>query len=93
MKIRVAAPDVESARRLGEQIVGVDDAAVVQIDGAWAEVSVRPGAQTDRIVARVLRAVEHWLDESGADSATVYLGDRSHVMSRGNASARQAVVR
>lgn len=90
LKIRVAAPDTESADQLAQRLAGVADAAAVQSEGTWAEVLVRPGVRGDRLIGRVLHTVEEWLDETDVDSATVHLDDHAYVLARDGVSATQA---
>jgi hypothetical protein len=75
MVIRVAAQDVESAKRLVVRLVGLFGGECVSLR-ADGEVQLQPYEESNRALAQTLDAVEHWLEETGIGSADVWVDER-----------------
>jgi hypothetical protein len=81
MVIRVAVRDVESAKRLVVEFVGLFGGECVSL---WAngEVQLQPHEDSNRALAQTLDAVEHWLDETRIGSADVWVDERPYRVDR-----------
>jgi hypothetical protein len=79
MVIRVSVGDATSAFQLMRRLGGIFDRSSVSLDRPKREVRVEAEWES-RAVMGVVEAVESWLEESGADWATLSVGDRSHTM-------------
>jgi hypothetical protein len=79
--IRVAARDVESAKRLVVGLVGLFGGECVSLR-ADGEVQVRPRGESNRALAQTLDAVEQWLEETRSGSADVLVDERPYRVDR-----------
>ena len=81
MVIRVATKDVESAKLLVVDLVGLLDGERVslQADGE-VQLEVRDGA--NGALASTLEAVERWLEQTGTASAEVCVDERSYTVAQ-----------
>ncbi len=76
MVIRVAAQDVESAKRLVVRLVGLFGGECVSLR-ADGEVQLQAHEESNRALAQTLDAVEYWLEETGGiGSADVWVDER-----------------
>jgi hypothetical protein len=85
--IRVAAHDVESAKRLVVRLVSLFGGECVSLR-ADGEVTVQPREESKRALAQILDAVEHWLDETGLGSADVWVDERPYRVDRPRSLSR-----
>jgi hypothetical protein len=81
MVIRVAAQDVESAKRLVVGLVGLFGGECVSLR-ADGEVQLQPHEESNRALAQTLDVVEHWLEETRIGSADVWVDERLHTVDR-----------
>ena len=81
MVIRVAAQDVESAKRLVVRLVGLFGGECVSLR-ADGEVQLQPDEESNRALAQTLDAVEHWLKETRIGSADVWVDERPYRIDR-----------
>jgi hypothetical protein len=81
MVIRVAAQDVESAKRLVVGLVGLFGGECVSLR-ADGEVQLQPYEESNRALAQTLDAVEHWLEETRIGSADVWVDERPYRVDR-----------
>jgi len=79
VEIRVAVSDVTRVHGLMRRLAALFDRSSVSFDGVQKEVRVRSEWES-RGVVQVLSAVESWLQEDGAASARLSVGERSYTM-------------
>ena len=79
VEIRVEATDTMAVHSLLRRLSAVFGRSAVSFDGARSEVRVSSEWQS-RAVVQVVDAVEDWLGESGANSAQLWMGDRSYTV-------------
>jgi hypothetical protein len=79
--IRVAAQDVESAKRLVVSLVGLFGGECVSLR-ADGEIRLQPDEESNRALAQTLDAVEHWLEETRIGSADVWVDERPYRVDR-----------
>jgi hypothetical protein len=79
MVIRVATKDAESAKPLVVDLAWLfgGESVSLQPDG---EVQVRLRGEANGDLVPTLKAVEHWLDETGTASAEVWVGERAYTV-------------
>jgi hypothetical protein len=79
MVIRVATNDVESAKLLVVDLVGLlgGECVSLQADG---EVHLQLRGEVNGALVQTLEAVEHWLEQTGAASADVWVDERSYMV-------------
>jgi hypothetical protein len=82
MEMRIVMGDVGSAGALAEQLTAAFGSGRVSLRGNRPEVGLRIEGDSDRIVLRVLDAVERWLEQGGLGSAEMWLGENSYRVSR-----------
>lgn len=83
MEMRIVLGDAGSANALAEQLTAAFGNGRIAFWGDRPEVGLRIEGDSDRIVLRVLDAVERWLDQVGLGSAELWLGERSYRVARG----------
>jgi hypothetical protein len=81
VEIRVAVEDDMRVPALVHRLAGVFDRSSISFDRSRNEVSVTSEWES-RAVVSVLDAVEAWLSEGGAASATLSIGNRSYTLKR-----------
>ncbi len=74
--LRIDVSGAPGVHGLMRRLVDVFERSAVSFDGLRAEVRVRSEWES-RAVVHVIDAVEAWLDETGIQSAKLWLGDRS----------------
>jgi hypothetical protein len=79
VEIRVEATDTVAVHSLLRRLSAMFGRSAVSFDGARSEVRVCSEWQS-RAVVQVVDAVEDWLGESGANSAQLWMGDRSYTV-------------
>jgi hypothetical protein len=79
VEIRVVVPDAAGVHGLMRRLAVVFDRSSISFDGAQREVCVRSEWES-RGVVRVVDAVEAWLEEDGATSAKLWMGDHSYTV-------------
>lgn len=79
VEIRVVIDDPAHAPGLVRHLATLFGPMAVSFDRSRKEVSVRSEWES-RSVVGVIEAVEAWLAEDGAESATLSIGDRSYTM-------------
>ncbi len=79
MVIRVATHDVESAKLLVVDLVGLlgGECVSLQADG---DVQLELRGEVNGALVQTLEAVEHWLEQSGTASAEVWVDERSYMV-------------
>ena len=77
MVIRVVTNDVESAKLLVVDLVGLlgGECVSLQADG---DVELQLRGEVNGALVHTLEAVEHWLEQTGAASAEVWVDERSY---------------
>jgi hypothetical protein len=78
VEIRVSV-DGTRAQRLMGRLATLFDRSSISLDRSRNEVRVESEWES-RAVMGVLEVVEAWLDEEGAESATLSMGDRSYTL-------------
>jgi hypothetical protein len=79
VEIRVAVDDATRVPGLMRRLAGLFDRSSLSFDRSSKEVRVTSEWES-RGVVHVVGAVEAWLAEDGADSATLTVGERSYTM-------------
>jgi hypothetical protein len=79
VEIRVAVDDAARAPGLMRRLAGVFDRSAISFDRTQKQVLVAAEWES-RGVVQVVEAVESWLMEDGAGSATLSIGNRSYTM-------------
>lgn len=79
VEIRVAVDDVTGVPALMRRLAGLFDRSAISFDPSRKQVLVAAEWES-RGVVQVLGAVEAWLIEDGAGSATLSIGNRSYTM-------------
>jgi hypothetical protein len=79
VEIRVAVDDATRVPQLMQRLAGLFGRSAISFDRSRKEVLVA-GEWESRSVVQVVGAVEAWLMEDGADSATLSIGSRSYTM-------------
>jgi hypothetical protein len=81
VEIRVAVVDATRVPGLMRRLAGLFGRSALSFDRSRKEIRVKSEWES-RGVVHVVDAVEAWLEEDGADSATLSLGERSYTMAR-----------
>ena len=81
VEIRVAVVDATCVPGLMRRLAGLFGRSALSFDRSRKEIRVKSEWES-RGVVHVVDAVEAWLEEDGADSATLSLGERSYTMAR-----------
>ena len=81
MEMRVSVEDATSASKLVRRLATLFDASSISFDRWLNEVRVQSEWES-RAVAGVVEVVKGWLDEDGAESATLSIQDNSHTLVR-----------
>jgi hypothetical protein len=89
VEIRVSVEDASRAPELMRRLARLFDPSSISFDWLFNEVRVESEWES-RAVKGVIEVVETWLEEDGAESATLSMGDRSHTL---GISAPLAVIR
>lgn len=79
VEIRVALEDATRAPGLVRRLASLFDRSSIRFDRSRNEVRVESDWES-RAVMGVVEVVEAWLEEDGAHSATLSLGDRSYTL-------------
>ncbi len=79
MEIRVATNDVESAKLLVVDLVGLLGGEYVSLQ-ANGEVHLELRGEVNGSLVQTLEAVEHWLELTGTASAEVWVDERSYMV-------------
>jgi hypothetical protein len=79
VEIRVAFDDAARAPGLMRRLAGLFDRSAISFDRTQKQVLVAAEWES-RGVVQVVEAVESWLMEDGAGSATLSIGNRSYTM-------------
>jgi hypothetical protein len=79
VEIRIAVEGVAGVPTLLQRLARLFDAPSVSFDRSLNEVRVDSEWES-RAVMRVVEIVQAWVDEDGAESATLSVGDRSYTM-------------
>jgi hypothetical protein len=79
VEIRVAVADATRVPGLMRRLAGLFDRSSLSFDGSRKEVRVISEWES-RSVVHVVDAVAAWLAENDADSATLWIGNRSYTM-------------
>jgi hypothetical protein len=79
VEIRVAVDDAARAPGLMRRLAGLFDRSAISFDRTQKQVLVAAEWES-RGVVQVVEAVESWLMEDGAGSATLSIGNRSYTM-------------
>ena len=89
MEVRVATKDVESAKLLTLDLLGLfgGERVSLQADGV---VELRLGRDGNGALVRTLEAVERWLEQTATASAEVCVDDRSYTIERPTENGRVA---
>jgi hypothetical protein len=82
IEIRVALDDGRRVSELMRRLAGLFGESSLSFDPSRAEVRVESEWES-RGVVRVVDAVQAWLADDGAESATVSIGSRSYTMASG----------
>jgi hypothetical protein len=81
MEVRVATKDVESAKLLIVDMVGLFGGERVSLQAEGA-VKLELGRDGNGALVRTLEAVERWLEQTATASAQVCVDDRSYTIER-----------
>ena len=79
--IRVATRDVESAKQLVADLVGLLDGGCVSLQ-ADGEVQIQLRGEPNGALVQALEAVERWLEQTGTAVAEVRIDERSYTVER-----------
>ena len=79
VEIRVALEDGRRVSELMRRLAGLFGQSSLSFDRSRKEVRVRSESES-RAVVHVVDAVDAWLAEDGAESATLSIGNRSYTM-------------
>jgi hypothetical protein len=79
VEIRVTVEDATRVPRLMHGLASLFDRSSISFDGSRNEVRVESEWES-RAVSGVIEAVQTWLSEDGAGSATLSVGNRSYRM-------------
>lgn len=79
VEIRVAVDDATRVPQLMHRLAGLFGRSAISFDRSRKQVLVAAEWES-RSVVQVVGAVEAWLMEDGADSATLSIGSRSYTM-------------
>jgi hypothetical protein len=77
MVIRVATNDIESAKLLVVDLVGLLGGECVSLQ-ANGDVELQLRGEVNGSLVHTLEAVEHWLEKTGVASAEVWVDERSY---------------
>lgn len=78
MEMRIIVPDAASTGSLAERLTFAFGPERVSVMGDRREVDVRVEGESDNTVVRVLETVERWVEQTGAGSAQMWLGEHSY---------------
>ena len=81
MDMRVSVEDATSASELVRRLATLFDASSISFDLRLNEVRVQSEWES-RAVAGIIDVVMGWLEEDGAESATLSIGNNSHTLVR-----------
>jgi hypothetical protein len=79
VEIRVAVEDGARVPMLVRRLAGLFDGSSISFDRSRNEVRVESEWES-RAVSGVVEIVQAWLEEDGADSATLSIGERSYTL-------------
>jgi hypothetical protein len=79
VEIRVSIEDATQASTLMRRLARLFEVSSISFDQSRSEVRVESEWES-RAVAGVVEVVEAWLEDSGVESATVSIGDRTHAL-------------
>ena len=77
VEIRVTVDDATRVPRLVRRLANLFERSSISFDGSRNEVRVE-SEWASRAVSGVVEAVQIWLSEDGAESATLSIGNRSY---------------
>ena len=79
VEIRVAVEDATGVPKLISRLARLFDRSALSFDPSRREVRVEAEWES-RAAMRVVEVVQTWLEEDGAQSATLSMGDRSYTL-------------
>lgn len=89
MEVRIATKDVESAKLLIVDMVGLFGGEHVSLQAEGA-VKLELGRDGNGALVHALEAVERWLEQTATATAEVWVDDRSYTIERPTENGRMA---